>query len=362
MPVARILQSYVLRETVQTWLATIVVLLVILVTYQFTEVLGDAASAKMPRDEVFRVLGLTSLQLLAVLTPISLFLAILLALGRLYRDSEMAALMACGIGPARLYRSLLGFALLLAAAVAWLAIAVAPAATRTIQAMAAAAQASVGLDMLEAGRFVSLGDTGAVLFAGRVNADGSLADVFVQRRQADKLELIIARRAWEGEPGPDGQRVLRFADGRRYEGKAGSPRFRVMRFAEHGIPYELPTFGPPVRGPEAMTLAELWGSESLEDQAELQWRFSSPLILLMLTLLAVPLSRSGPRQGRYTGVMAGVLVYLIYVNMLSVARVWVERGDVDPRIGIWWVHLACGAAGLLMVAYQHGWPRRALAR
>ena len=117
---ARILQNYVLRETAQTWFVTTLVLLVILVTYQFTEVLGDAASAKLPRDAIFRVLGLTSIQLLAVLTPISLFLSILLAMGRLYRDSEMAALMACGIGPARLYRSLLGFALLLAAAALWL--------------------------------------------------------------------------------------------------------------------------------------------------------------------------------------------------------------------------------------------------
>ena len=359
---ARILQNYVLRETAQTWFVTTVVLLVILVTYQFTEVLGDAASAKLPREAVFRVLGLTSIQLLAVLTPISLFLSILLALGRFYRDSEMAALMACGIGPARLYRSLLPFSLLLAAAVGWLAIVVSPAATRTIQTMAAAAKASVGLEMLEAGRFISLGDTGAVLYAGAVNADGSLADVFVQRREGEKVQLIVARRAWEGEPAADGQRALRFADGRRYEGEPGSPRFNVMRFAEHGVPYELPNFGPPVSGPEAKPIDELWASGALEDVAELQWRLSSPITLLMLTLLAVPLSRSAPRQGRYTGVLAGVFVYLIYVNLLSIARVWVEQGTVDARLGVWWVHLLCGGTGLLLVAYQHGWPRRLLAR
>ena len=82
----------------------------------------------------------------------------------------------------------------------------------------------------------------------------------------------------------------------------------------------------------------------------------------MLTLLAVPLSRSAPRQGRYTGLIAGVLVYLIYVNLLSVARIWVENGEIDERLGIWWVHALCGGAGLLMVAYQHGWPRRLLVR
>jgi len=360
--VARILQTYVLRETAQTWLVTTLVLLLILVTYQFTEVLGDAAAAKLPRDAVFHVLGLTSLKLLAVLTPISLFLSVLLSMGRLYRDSEMAALMACGVGPARLYRSLLSLALLLAAGVGWLSLVVSPAASRTIQEIAATAQAQIGLDILEAGRFVPLGDTGAVLYAEGVNPDGSLRDVFVQRRNQDVVQLIIAKRAWEGEPREDGARLLRFANGRRYEGAAGSPRFNVMSFAEHGIPYEVPDLGPGSLGPEGKSLAELWSSDSLPDQAELQWRLSSPLTLLMLTILAVPLSRSAPRQGRYTGMVAGVMVYLIYVNLLSVARVWVERGDIDPRLGLWWVHLLCGAAGLLLVAYQHGWPRRALVR
>ena len=74
-------------------------LLLILMTNQFAQVLGDAASNLLPKEAVFLVMGLTSVQYLTILIPIGLFLAIMLSLGRLYRDSEMAALMACGIGP-----------------------------------------------------------------------------------------------------------------------------------------------------------------------------------------------------------------------------------------------------------------------
>lgn len=111
---AAIASRYILREAAQTWLAVTGVLLLILVTNQFAKVLGDAASNKVPREALLLVMGLTSLQYLTILIPVGLFLAILLALGRLYRDSEMYALMACGVGPAQLYRPVMTLALVLA--------------------------------------------------------------------------------------------------------------------------------------------------------------------------------------------------------------------------------------------------------
>ncbi|NIW24077.1 MAG: LptF/LptG family permease, partial [Gammaproteobacteria bacterium] len=89
---------YVLRETFGAWLVVTLVLFVILMTNQFAEILDDAAADQLPRDAVFGVLGLTSLRYITMLTPIGLFLGIMLALARLNRDSEMAALAACGIG------------------------------------------------------------------------------------------------------------------------------------------------------------------------------------------------------------------------------------------------------------------------
>ena len=115
-----ILNRYILRETAQAWFVVTLVLLLILVTNQFAQVLGDAAASKLPKQAIMLVMGLTSLQYLTILIPVAFFLAIMIALGRLYRDSEMAAIMACGIGPTGLYRPLALFALLLSC-VGWLA-------------------------------------------------------------------------------------------------------------------------------------------------------------------------------------------------------------------------------------------------
>ncbi|MGB5209235.1 MAG: LptF/LptG family permease, partial [Gammaproteobacteria bacterium] len=91
----------------------------------------------------------------------------------------------------------------------------------------------------------------------------------------------------------------------------------------------------------------LYRSDDPDDKAEFQWRISTPISVLLLTILAVPLSRSRPRQGRYAGLVIALLVYALYFNMVTVARTWVEQGSA---VSIWW------APGLLalavLVAYQ----------
>ena len=349
-----ILSRYVLRETAQTWVVVTAVLLLILVTYQFAQVLSDAASARVPKDAILRLLALTSIQFLAILTPVGLFLSILLSLGRLYRDSEMTAFLACGVGPAGLYRPLMILGVVLAGLVGWLALDVSPMATREIRAVAEEAKQKADLSMLEAGRFISFGDTGAVIYAESVAADGSLRNIFLQRRNKESVEVIVAERAWQSPGSVPGYRLLRFANGRRYQGEPGSARFDVVTFREHGIPFSIPQSGPAEIGPDSLQLRELLASSSPADRAELQWRLSAPLNLLVLVLLAVPLSRSSPRQGRYSGVFAGVLLYVIYVNLLAASRIWLDRGDIPAAAGLWWVHGLFALLALLMLARQYG--------
>ncbi len=203
-----ILSRYILRETLQTWFVVTTVLLLILLTNQFAQVLGDAAASKLPKEAVLRVMGLTSLQYLTVLIPIGLFLSIMLALGRLYRDSEMAALMACGIGPASLYRPLALLAVILALLVGWLAISVSPGAIRQVQIIVEEAKQRVDLRFLETGRFITFADADAVMYAESISADGVLSNVFVQRRKGDEVEVIVAKRGWQHDSSGDSVKIL----------------------------------------------------------------------------------------------------------------------------------------------------------
>ena len=348
----RIIDRYIFRETSQTFVAVTGVLLVILIGHQFARVLGKAAADQIPKDAVLLLLGLTSIQFLIVLVPLALFLSIMLALGRLYRDSEMTAIRSCGVSQHQLYRPLISLALILAGVVAWFSLDVGPWARNRIVVLESTARREAAFGEIEAGRFLSTDDGESVFYAENVADDGTFINVFIQRRVDERIEVAVADRAEIRRDSTD-QRTLVLYNGRRYEGVPGSAEFRIIRFSEHGIPVTLP---PPVfreRGREQRSTAELMQSNDPKDRVELQWRFSLPVAVLLLTMLAVPLARTNPREGRYGRLAIAVLVYLVYSNLLGAARVWAEQELVPIELGVWWVHALLFIVTVILLRRQN---------
>lgn len=354
----RILDRYIFREIAQSWLAVTAVLLAILLTNQFARVLGEVAKDKLPKDAIFQIIGLTALQYLTILVPIGLFLAVMLALGRLYRDSEMPAMMACRVGPLDVYRPLSWLLVPLSLAVGWLAMEVVPVALTEIERIGVEARRQADLASIEPGRFTTNNREGAVVYAEKVLAEGTVENVFLQRATEDGIEVVVAERGQQVASDDPDTRYFVLHDGRRYEGIPGTSRFRVMEFAEHGIPYRLPSAEEPELEPRAMRTAALLQSASAEAMAELHWRIGIPLATFVLAVLAVPLSRSQPRQGRYGRLAIGLLVFIIYFNLMSAGKAWLEQGSVAPAVGIWWVHALMLFAAFVMLGLQNGVHRR----
>lgn len=357
----RILDRYIFREIGLTWLGVTMVLLLILLTNQFARVLGDVAKGKLPKGAAFEVIGLSAAQYLTVLVPIGLFLSIMLALGRLYRDSEMPAMMACRVGPSGIYRPLMWLLVPLAFGVAWLSIEGAPRALTAIDRIGAEARREADLASIEPGRFTLFGPEQAVVYGERVTAAGEMQKVFMQRLTADgRVEVVIAERGEQLESDDPDTRLLVLHNGRRYEGVPGTTEFRVVEFAEHGIPFRLPSLNAPDPRPRAMAFDKLMTSAELPHIAEMQWRLGIPLSTILLAMLAVPLSKSSPRAGRYGRLGIGLLVFIIYLNMLSAAKAWIEQGTISPSLGLWWVHGCVLLFTLVLLALQNGWHRRLL--
>ena len=355
----RILDRYIFREIASTWLAVTLILLTILLTNQFARVLGDVAKGQLPKGAAFDVIGLSAVQYLTVLVPIGLFLSIMLALGRLYRDSEMPAMMACRVGPSGIYRPLFWLMLPLVAGVGYIAIDVGPRALVAVERIGAEARREADLRSIEPGRFTVFGPDQAVVYGERVTADGIMENVFMQRIvDGDTVEVVVAERGEQVDSEDPDVRLLVLHDGRRYEGVPGSQQFRVVEFAEHGIPYQLPSLDPPDPRPREMLVTSLMRSSDPEHRAELQWRLGVPLSTVILAIFAVPLSRSQPRAGRYGRLAIGLLVFIIYFNLLSAAKAWFENGDVTPAVGLWWVHGLFLLLALLLLAVQSNMHRR----
>jgi lipopolysaccharide export system permease protein len=342
-------QRYVLREVVQTWLAVTGVLVAILVANQLSRVLGQAADNQYGRHVVIDLIALGAIMNLSVIVPVGLLLAVVLTLGRMYHDSEMAALQACGFAPVRLLVPLLCFAAVIATGLAWLSFFQVPRADQQVQLIRRSAIKEAQFGRLDAGRFRSFSGGDAVFYAERVDEDGVLHNVFVRRETAGRIEVALAETATYSQAASTGMHVVTLFNGRRYEGVPGHSDFRVIEFREHGIPIATPADVAGPQDPDTKPTRELWGTESASDIAQLQSRASGPLMALVLTLVAVPLSRLRPRQGRYARVGFAIMVYFVYSNLLSAVKVWLEKGELSPALGVWWVHAGIMLLGLYLV-------------
>lgn len=345
----KILGRYILREVVTAWLVVTSVLLVILLANQVAGVLERAAVNQYPQGVVLELIGLGALQNLSLLVPFGLLLGVILAFGRLYHDSEMAAVLACGISPSNIYIPVGVLAVVVTAGLAWLTLGLAPDATHRALSLRNAALRAGQFAPIAAGKFRAFGGSNAVVYAQNVNKDGTLGNVFVERNRGPIVEAAVAQRA-RHSVSPDGStHTITLYDGERYEGEPGSPEFRILDFAEYTIPVQVPVVSDVVKNLEAQPSRELLESTDLDKRAELHWRVAMPVSCIVLTLLAVPLSRLRPRQGRYARVWVAIVIYFLYQNLINIGKVWIARGSVPEIAGLWWTHAAAVLLALAVI-------------
>ncbi|MFM7395676.1 MAG: LPS export ABC transporter permease LptF [Gammaproteobacteria bacterium] len=344
-----ILSRYILRETVGTWLGVTGALLVILLTNQVATVLARAAEQGFPRGVVIELVGFGVLTNLAVLLPIGLLLGVVVAFGRLYHDSEMTAVLACGVDRWRIHAPVILLAIVVSSIVAWLTLFGAPAASARVEALRASALQAGEFAPIAPGRFRSFGGGSVVLYAGAAGPDGLLERVFVKRVRDDRYEIAIAARARHSVSADGELHTLTLFEGERYEGVPGSSEFRIVRFATNVIPVRVPPLGARAGELDAVPTSTLMGSGDLALRAELHWRMATPLMVFVLAMLAVPISRLRPRQGRYSRLWLATVVYFVYFSMVSAAKVWMAKGVVPAVLGLWWVHVAVAVLTLSLI-------------
>lgn len=348
-----VIDRYVSRELLVTWLAVTLVLMLILLSSSLAQLLGKAADGSIPADAVFPLLTITGARYLILLVPMSLYLGVMLTFGRLYRDNEMSALAACGIGMPRLYRPLLMVAIPVVVFMLVMTLHVMPGIAKQSERLKAEIENRSELSGLAAGQFNQSRDGDTVVFLDRQSADGKvLNNIFVQQIIEGSIQVETALRAQQYRD-ENGRQYILFGDGRHYKGEPGKADYRIVEYARHGIYLQDTAVVEPVLQRDAMEVGELLGSDDINHRAELQWRLSIPLATLLLAVLALPLSYTSPRKGRYAVLALAILLYLIYSNLLGIGESWFTHGKSPEWLGLWWAH---SFAVLLIVFW---WIRRA---
>lgn len=330
------------------------VLLLIIMSGRFVRYLADAAAGKLDASVLLTLMGFRLPSFLELIIPLGFFIGILLAYGRLYVDSEMTVLSACGMSERRLVGYTLICALFVAAIVAAFSMYISPKGVQASEALFAEQRSRTEFETLKPARFHKLSGRDGVSYAQSISADKKQLQKVFLAGSGDTDERLSVLTAATGETvinPKTGKRYLVLNDGYQYRGQPGDADFEVITFERYSQYVPEPEYEANAKkAADSLTTQELFSLDRPDARAALQWRFSLPLLVMIIALLAVPLSRTQPRKGRYVKMIPAILLYIIYLVSINAARGMIEDGSAPTPYLLWLVHGAffCLAIALLI--------------
>lgn len=315
-------------------------LLLIIMSGRFVKYLAEAASGKLAVDVLFAIMFYRLPGFLELVIPLGFLIAILLAYGRMYMDSEMVVLSACGMSPGRLMTMTMLPALVVAVVVGSLSLWVSPWGAAKTEQLFAEQRARKEFTMLRPGHFQRIGG-GSFTYVESVSSDRQqLNNLFLAQITPQGTTIAVAESGNQIIHPEYNRRYLELHHGVRYQGQPGRGDFQITEFERLGqfIPEPEVDAGQ-LGGADGKTTLQLWQAQDAESGAALQWRLSMPILVLVVTLMAVPLSKTNPRQGRFLKMLPAIILYLVYVAALGALRNSLEDGDFPLTPGLWVVHL-----------------------
>ena len=342
------------RELATLTIGIFVVLLAVISTTLMVRLLGMAATGKIATEAVIITLAFSTLKYLPILLSLSLYIAVLLALSRSFRDHEMEVWMSSGLSIAEWVRPTLTFAAPMIIVIATLSLGLSPWAVRQGNEYKQKLMAQEESSAISPGLFKEAKSSDRVFFVENFSGEqGSATNIFVQTEKNQKLGIISAH---QGQLITDaaGNRHLQMSGGRRYEGVPGQKEYRIVEFDKYTLLIQPKDPGKEDTPTSGKTTPELLKHPTPDNMAELSFRLAAPIGAALMTLLAIPLSFSRPRAGRSINMLMALLAYMIYSNFISVGNAWMAQGKLPSSIGLWPIHGALLATVVLLLAKQAG--------
>nr|WP_217276965.1 LPS export ABC transporter permease LptF [Photorhabdus heterorhabditis] len=327
------------RETLKSQVAILFVLLLIFFCQRLVEILGAAVEGNIPANLVISLLGLGVPEMAQLILPLSLFLGVLMTFSKLYTESEITVMHACGLGKRVLVVSALILALLTSALAAVNVIWMIPWSSKYQEQVLADAKANPSLAAIIEGKFKPSDNGNLVLYIGSVHGDKFKNVFLAQLRPVDnqRPSVVISDGGHMVER-PDGRQEVILNHGMRYEGTAMLRDFRITEFNDYQAVVGHQVSAVDGDKVEQKSITQLWRDNDKDSRAEFHWRLTLVLSVLIMAMMVVPLSVVNPRQGRVLSMLPAMLLYLIFFLLQSSLRSNGSKGKLDPLIWMWVVN------------------------
>ena len=344
--------STVRRELARTFGATLVVILTIVITMMLIRTLASAAGGEVAPEDVVLLLGYTALGYLPMMLALSLFAAVVVTLGRMYRDSEMVIWFASGQGLGRFVRPVLRMAWPVLAVSAALLLLVWPWGNRSSVELRSRYEQRTDLSRVAPGVFQTSRDGSRVFFVDRASQQGADAHhVFVLTRKPPVESVVSARSGRLETVGDD--RVLQLDHGQRNETDSATGASTLASFERYSVLVgEAAVRSAQEAPPKTMHTAALLGLSTPRHQAELAWRFGMLLAAGNLLLLGVGLSATQPRRASNWNLLLALLTFVVYFNAVNLSQAWIASGRfaIGPTMGL--LHGGAFVLGLALIWWR----------
>ena len=347
-----VLDKMIIHDLLKTLLSVLTVIVVIIVSRKFIRILDEAIAGQVSNETLLSILGLKTISATVEFLPVALFMAVLMVMGRMYRDQEMSAVASAGGGAGTLYRAVFLLVVPLSVLALGLSLYVSPWAEAKVDQIMKQGEESADLRGIAAGKFSEYSQGDLVFYVEKISADKKMHNVFVQNRQNGNMDIINAEAA-RIEDLADGRYII-FENGEQVRGQPGTLNYVIEQFVEYAV--RLDTKESVVAlNRQAFAVDLLWGSKVKAYIAELQRRFSVPLGALLLSFIAVPLAQISPRGGVYGNMLVGFLIYFSYGNLVRVSQSWVMTGAIPAWLGGTSVNVLLLLIGCFLLARLYGW-------
>ncbi|QBR83353.1 LPS export ABC transporter permease LptF [Legionella israelensis] len=346
---------YLAKEVFITLVSLTSILMLIFMSNQFVRYLNRAASGNIPGVIIMKLMMLELPTLIGLLLPLGFYVALLIAYGRLYAESEMTVLRACGYSSGQLLKHSFIMATVVAVIVALIMIWASPGIAVERAKLLRSSGVQTLIQTIVPGRFQAVSGGKHVFYVESMSRDHTKAKhIFLAGLQAKNTglqwDVLWADKAYAETDPQTSEDYIVLHDGKEYEGVPGQASYQVAEFKQYKarLPHPVIAVNKDIR---TVKTSELWplNNSDKAKAAELQWRFSVPIMVLTLTLIAVPLSRVNPRAGKFAKLLPAIVIYIIYANFMFIGRDAMMDGKIPVWVGMWWLHLSVLALGFFLV-------------
>ena len=342
-----IISKYLLKNLIVILIAIFLIISLIIFGNQFVMTAQKSVEHGIPLSELMPIVGFNMLRDLPIILSLSFFLSIIISISQLYRNSEAVVMNSFGIGDRNFMNLIKPLAIVIFLFIFSLSMYAVPWAKNQKSLTEDVTVNASDFSFITEGKFESFKNGEIVFYASDSSSisnseEQNMEEIFIYVSNKDSPIVVLAAEATKYTDSKNESIYLRLKDGLRYEGLPGDENVNILNFDK----YDLEIVSGEVQKSlsnfseiEEKTSIDLFLEGGLLANAEIQWRLSQPISILILSIIGVLLGKTSPRTGKGVNLLFGVIIFMLYNNGLLVAKNSIESGQLNPLIGLWSIHI-----------------------